>query len=145
MSLRLVPTATPQTSSTARAHALLGARPTLSFVADDAQPDVCCTFSLVRQGARYLGVVSDKSLFADRVRMGMAPRFFLGDQHVVAAAGHAACRVLGAVDAVSVDVRAAVAGLVGPYDVADAVVVEVVPDALAVVVDEDAAGAVPRT
>lgn len=138
--LRLVPSSSPS-----RAAALLGDAPTLTFVADEAAPDVCCTMRLVRHGAVWLGVVSDRALFADRVRMGMTPKFTKGDAAVTAVSGVARARLLGRVDDVSDDVRAAVASLVGPWGKGDGVVLEVAPASLAVVDDEDVPGAVPRT
>ncbi len=144
--LRLVPSSSLSPLSS-RAVALLGDTPTLTFVADEAAPDVCITLRLVRHGAVWLGVVSDRALFADRVRMGMQPRF---ENDVAAVRGAAVVRVVGRVadflqSAVAVDVKAAVAALVGVYGSADDVVVEVAPAALAVIDDEDAVGSVPRT
>ena len=145
--LRIVSPSSPLSSVAARAVALLGDTPTLTFVADEAAPDVCCTLRLVRRGERFFGVVGDKSLFADRVRMGMRPRF---ENDVVAVRGAADVAVIGRVDAlpadrVSADVKDAIAALVGVYGCADDVVVEVKVAALAVVDDEDFHGAVPRT
>ena len=139
--LRLVPSSSSSPLA-GRAAALLGDTPTLTFVADEAAPDVCITLRLVRHGAVWLGVVSDRALFADRVRMGMQPRF---ENDVAAVRGSAGVRVVGRVADVAVDVKAAVKALVGVYGSADDVVVEVNVAALAVVDDEDAVGAVPRT
>ena len=52
--------------------------------------------------------------------------------------------VLGRVAAVTAEVQAAVAPLLGPWGAGDAVVIEVTPEALVVDTDE-AAGIVPRT
>ena len=129
----------------ARVAALLGDRPTLTFAADEAAPDSCCTIRLVRHGAVWLGVVADSAVFADRVRMGMVPRFVKGDADVVAVAGVAKTRLLGRVGAMGPEVVARVAPLLGPWDTSDAIVVEISPESLVVVDDEDAPGAVPRT
>lgn len=145
MSLRLVSSSLASASSfPSRAAALLGDAPTLTFVADEAAPDSCCTLRLVRFGDVWVGVVSDRALFADRVRMGMTPHFTKGDANVVAVAGVGATRLLGRCDAVAADLRAAVEPLLGPWGAGDAVVVEVSPSSLVVVGDEEP-GAVPRT
>ena len=117
----------------------------MTLVADQAAPDSCCTARLVRRGDVWLGIVSDHSILADRVRMGLVPRFFVGDGAVVTVSGIARTRVLGRVGAVGNDIAGVVATLLGPWGAADAVVIEVSPEALVVVDDEDAIGAVPRT
>jgi hypothetical protein len=93
----------------------------------------------------WLGVVLDRSAFADRVRMGAVPHFFVGDASVVTVSGVARTRVLGRVGAVGADVGNAIAGLLGPWAADDSVVVEITPEALVVVDDEDHVGVVPRT
>lgn len=137
--LRLVPPAA------GRAQALLGEQPTLTLMADASAPDSCCTARLVRHGGVWLGVVLDRSAFADRVRMGAVPRFFVGDASVVTVSGVARTRVLGRVGAVGTDVGNAISALLGPWASDDSVVVEITPEALEVVADEDHAGVVPRT
>ena len=129
----------------ARAVALLGERPTLTLSADENAPDSCCTVALVRHGAVWLGVVADNAIFADRVRMGMVPRFVKGDADVVAVAGVARTRLLGRLAAVRPEVAAAVSGLVGPWGGRGAIVIEVTPESLVVVDDDSAPGSVPRT
>ncbi len=140
MSLRLVPTAAAN-----RAEALLGDTPTLSLVADGSAPDSCCTARLVRYGPVWLGVVSDRAQFTDHVRMGLVPRFFLGDASVVTVSGVARTRVLGRFAVVGADIAAAVAGLIGPWGSEDAVVIEVSPESIVVDDHEEFVGAVPRT
>lgn len=140
MSLRLVPTAAAN-----RAEALLGDTPTLTLVADGSAPDSCCTARLVRRGSVWLGIVSDRAQFTDHVRMGLVPRFFLGDAAVVTVSGVARTRVLGRVGVVSAEVATAVAALIGPWGSDDGVVIEVSPEALVVDDVEEFVGAVPRT
>ncbi|HEY1097544.1 MAG TPA: hypothetical protein VGF99_01395 [Myxococcota bacterium] len=145
MSLRLVTSTASSSPAANRAQALLGDTPTMTLVADQAAPDSCCTARLVRRGDAWFGVVADRSVLADRVRMGLVPRFFVGDADVVTVAGVARTRLLGRVNVVAADVAAVVAGLIGPWGAGDAVVIEVVPEALVVVDDEAGAGAIPRT
>jgi hypothetical protein len=146
MSLRLVTaaaTARP-TGAVGRAQALLGDAPTLTLIGDPAAPDACCTARLVRRGEVWLGVVSDRAAFTDRVRMGLTPHFLFGDASVVTVSGTASTRILGRVGAVAAEVAAVVAPLLGPWGAGDAVVIEVRPEALVVDTDE-ATGIVPRT
>ena len=140
MSLRLVSTAAAN-----RAEALLGETPTLTLIADGSAPDSCCTARLVRRGPVWLGVVSDRAQFTDHVRMGLVPRFFLGDAAVVTVSGVARTRVLGRVGLVGVDIAAAIASLIGPWGGDDAVVIEVSPESVVVDDVEEFVGAVPRT
>jgi hypothetical protein len=130
----------------ARAAALLGPQPTMTFVADAAVPDACCTLRMVRvaDGA-WVGIVDDRSTFADRVRMGLTPRFVAGDARVHAVVGTARARLLGRFDDVTDDVRRALSPVVGPWSTADAVVVEVRPESLGVVDDEVPGGVIPQT
>lgn len=128
-----------------RAAALLGDTPTLTFVADEAAPDSCCTLRLVRHGAVWLGVVSDRAVFADRVRMGMVPRWVTGNADVVAVAGVAVTRLLGRFSALPAELQVVVQPLVGPWGSDDAVVVEISPASLVVVDDEAVPGSIPRT
>lgn len=145
MSLRLVTaTASRPTSAAGRAQALLGDAPTLTLVGDPSDPDACCTARLVRRGEVWLGVVSDRAAFTDRVRMGLVPHFLFGDASVVTVSGTAQTRILGRVAAVTADIAAIVAPLLGPWGAGDAVVIEVRPEALVVDTDE-ATGIVPRT
>ncbi len=129
----------------ARAAALLGDRPTLTLSADENTPDSCCTVRLARHGSVWLGVIADNAIFADRVRMGMVPRFVKGDADVVAVAGIARTRLLGRVSAAAPEIAAIVAGLLGPWDSRDAIVIEISPQSLVVVDDDSAPGSVPRT
>ena len=129
----------------ARAAALLGDRPTLTLSADENAPDSCCTVRLVRHGAVWLGVIADNAIFADRVRMGMVPRFVKGDVDVDAVAGVARTRLLGRVSAAGPELALAIAPLLGPWGDADAIVIEVSPESLVVVDDDSAPGSVPRT
>jgi len=143
--LRLVESA-PAPVNGARAAALLGDGPTLTFVADAAAPDACCTVRMVRHGdAAWVGVVDDRTAFADHVRMGMTPRFVAGDARVHAVVGTARARLLGRLEDVGADLRRALADVVGPWPTGDAVVVEVRPEALGVVDDEAPGGPVPQT
>jgi hypothetical protein len=150
MSLRLVSTTSSAsvhhigTGAVGRAQALLGDAPTMTLIGDAGFPDACCTARLVRFGAVWLGMVSDRAAFADRVRMGMVPRFLFGDASVVTVSGVAKTRVLGRIGSCSAEVQAALAPLVGPWGAGDAVVIEVAPEGLIVDVD-DAIGIVPRT
>ena len=146
MTPRLASSAAPNpTTQGARAAALLGDTPTLTLIADSSTPDSCCTLRLVRHGAVWLGVVNDHSVFADRVRMGMVPRFVAGDASVHAVVGTARTRLLGRVTSASADVRRSLASVLGPWEVDGLLVVEIAPEELAVVVDELAGGPVPRT
>jgi hypothetical protein len=143
--LRLVDSANAAKNG-ARAAALLGDAPTLTFVADGAAPDACCTVRMVRHGdGCWVGVVDDHSVFAEGVRMGMTPRFVAGDARVHAVVGTARARLLGRFDDASADVRRALAGIVGPWPTREALVVEIHPESLAVVDDEAAGGPVPQT
>lgn len=132
-------------SPASRAAALLGDNPTLTFVADEATPDSCCTLRMVRHGAVWVGVVSDRALFADRVRMGMTPRFTKGDADVVTVAGSAVTRLLGRLPTLSAELQTLVQPLLGPWGGEDAVVVEITPSSLVLVSDEDGPGSIPRT
>ncbi|MDP2341720.1 MAG: hypothetical protein Q8O67_12245 [Deltaproteobacteria bacterium] len=132
-------------SSSSRAAALLGDRPTLTLSADENTPDSCCTVRLVRHQSVWLGIIDDNAVFADRVRMGMVPRFVKGDADVVAVAGVARTRLLGRVSAVSAEIAGLVASLVGPWGAQDAIVIEISPESLVVVEDENTPGSVPRT
>jgi hypothetical protein len=144
-SLRLVDSATAPVNG-ARAAALLGDAPTITFVADAANPDACCMVRMVRTGdACWVGIVDDHCAFADHVRMGMTPRFVAGDARVHAVVGTARARLLGRLDDASPDLRRVLAGVVGPWPTGDAVVVEVRPEALGVVDDEASGGPVPHT
>ena len=128
-----------------RARALLGARPTLTLA---VEPDSQCTVRCVRLGDTYFGVVPDHAAFTDRVRMGATATFVAGsaDQpDVVVLAGAANTRILGRLESVSGATREALATLLGPYDTAHAVVVEVRCEGMELLNDDDAAGAVPRT
>lgn len=59
-----------------RAEALLGSAPTFTFEPDPGDAGLCCSVRLMRgDGEDWLGLVRDHSLFAERVRMGMKPRF----------------------------------------------------------------------
>jgi hypothetical protein len=130
----------------ARAAALLGETPTMTLAADASAPDCCCTVRTVRRGdGTWVGVVDDRSLFADRVRMGLTPRFVAGDARVHAVVGTARARLLGRLDAVAADLRRALDSVVGPWPIGDAVVVELRPESLAVVDDEAPGGPVPQT
>jgi hypothetical protein len=146
--LRLVDSAAAPVNG-ARAAALLGDAPTLSFVADAASPDACCTVRMVRVAgdgeARWVGVVDDHSVFTEGVRMGMTPRFVAGDARVHAVVGTARARLLGRFADVAADVRRALLPVVGPWSTVDALVVEIRPEGLAVVDDEAAGGPVPQT
>lgn len=128
-----------------RAQALLGDRPTLILVADAANPDSCCTARLVRRGDVWLGVVSDRAQLTDRIRLGMTPRFLVSDANVVTVQGTAKTRVLGRLHAQSVEIQQTVASLLGNWTVDDDVVIEVTPQGMTVVDDEDVGGAIPRT
>jgi hypothetical protein len=147
MSLRLLEKTAEKTRSPGamgRAQALLGETPTLTLVADPASPDACCMARFVRHGDVWLGVVSDRAAFTDRVRMGFTPRFLFGDASVVTVSGTAHAKILGRVAAVSPDVAAAIAGVVGPWGAGDGVVVAISPEEI--VVDTDVSPAVlPRT
>ena len=145
--LHLVSSPTPndRLAAPARAAALLGDTPTLTLSADPNAPDSCCSVRFVRHHAVWLGIISDNAIFADRVRMGMVPRFVKGDADVVAVAGIARVRLLGRVAEASADLAAAVASLLGPWDPSNAILLEVVPDALVVVDDDNNPGAIPRT
>jgi len=130
----------------ARAAALLGDTPTITLAADASAPDCCCTVRTVRRGdGTWVGVVDDRSVFADRVRMGMTPRFVAGDARVHAVVGTARARLLGRLDAASDDLRRALDAVVGPWPVGDAVVVELCPESLGVIDDEAPGGPVPQT
>jgi hypothetical protein len=130
----------------ARAAALLGDHPTLTFVADSAAPDACCTVRMVRSGeSTWVGVIDDHSVFADRVRMGMTPRFVAGDARVHAVVGVAHARLLGRWAECSAEVRRAVAMVLGPWSTEDAVVVECRPESLGVIDDEAVGGPIPQT
>ena len=143
--LRLVDSV-PAPVNGARAAALLGDSPTITFVADAASPDACCMVRMVRTGdACWVGVVDDHSVFAEGVRMGMTPRFVSGDARVHAVVGTARARLLGRFDDATADVRRALAAVIGPWSTKDAVIVEVRPEGLAVVDDEAAGGPVPQT
>lgn len=62
--------------TTRRAEALLGPLPTFTFEPDPGDASLCCSVRLTRgDGEDWLGLVRDHSLFAERVRMGMKPRF----------------------------------------------------------------------
>jgi len=150
MSLRLVVSTASSTArhagtgASGRAQALLGDSPTMTLIGDPAAPDACCTARLVRSGAVWLGVVSDRAAFTDRVRMGLVPRFLFGDASVVTVSGVAKTRVLGRHASCTADVQATVASLIGPWGVGDAVVIEVSPEDLVVDAD-DAIVVMPRT
>lgn len=59
-----------------RAEALLGHSPIFTFQPDPADGATCCSIRLLRgEGEAWLGLVRDHSLFAERVRIGMRPRF----------------------------------------------------------------------
>jgi hypothetical protein len=138
-------TALSLVGSHSRTAALLGDRPTLTLSADENTPDSCCTVALVRHQSVWLGIIADSAIFADRVRMGMIPRFVKGDADVVAVAGVARTRLLGRVSALSAEIAGLVSSLVGPWGAQDAIVIEVSPEHLVVVEDESAPGSVPRT
>lgn len=143
--LRLVSSSSSSSLPASRAAALLGDHPTLTFVADEATPDSCCTLRMVRHGMVWVGVVSDRALFADRVRMGMTPHFTKGDADVVTVAGTSVTRLLGRVQGLSAEMQALVQPLLGPWGGEDAVVVEITPSSLVLVSDEDGPGSIPRT
>jgi hypothetical protein len=140
-----------------RAEALLGASPVLTFQADASDPSSCCSVQLekVAEG-RWLGLVLDRAWFADRVRMGMRPRFVVHhDGATPVVCGEAEARVLGRVTdggtpPAGLDARmAAVARLLAarqPFGGDDLVVVEVKPYAMQIDDGESAGhGAIPRT
>lgn len=59
-----------------RAEALLGARPTFTFEPPEADGTPCYAVRLVRGGTgEWFGLVRDHSVFAERVRLGVRPRF----------------------------------------------------------------------
>jgi hypothetical protein len=118
----------------------------LTFVADTATPDACCTVRTVRHGdGVWLGIVGDHSVFADRIRMGMTPRFVSGDSRVHAVVGSARARLLCRFDEAAADLRRALQPVVGPWPTGDAVVLEVRPESLGVIDDEAPGGPVPQT
>ncbi|MFZ9888228.1 MAG: hypothetical protein ACO3JL_12070 [Myxococcota bacterium] len=59
-----------------RAEALLGTHPTFTFEPPEADGTPCCAVRLVRGGTgEWFGLVRDRSVFAERVRLGVRPRF----------------------------------------------------------------------
>lgn len=80
-----------------RAEALLGPLPTFTFEPDPRDASLCCSVRLTRgEGDDWLGLVRDHSLFAERVRMGMKPRFVVhhdGETPVVC--GDAEVKLMG--------------------------------------------------
>lgn len=85
------------TLTSRRAEALLGPLPTFTFQPDPADASACCSLRLVRgDGDAWLGLARDHGLFAERVRMGMRPRFVVhhdGETPVVC--GEAEVKVRG--------------------------------------------------
>lgn len=59
-----------------RLSALLGEAPVLTLQADQGDADLCCSVRLLPgDDGCWVGLVRDKSLLADRVRMGAVPTF----------------------------------------------------------------------
>lgn len=84
-------------SASARADALLGANPTCIFWSHPQSSDEgsCCSIGLVRASSGvWLGLVRDRSDFADWVRLGQKPDYVSG---LVRGVAHV--RLLGAVSA----------------------------------------------
>lgn len=148
---------TSMQSALQRKEALLGERPVMTFQPDPSDPATCCSIRLEKHSAgRFLGLVLDRSAFADRVRLGMRPRFVVHHEaHEPVVCGEADVKVLGRVaddgeGPPQLDARAAL--LVKelsarfPYAPRGLVVVEVKPAAVALDDGEGpSVGAVPRT
>jgi len=65
-----------QTHETRRLSALLGQAPVLTLQPDEGDADLCYSVRLLPgDDGWWVGLVRDKSLLADRVRMGMRPSF----------------------------------------------------------------------
>ena len=136
-----------------QAFALMGRSPMMTLHTGESNDDVCCCIRMQAAGAGcWVGIVSDRSVFSDRIRMGMTPSFTVYPHSDVATVcGNATVRLLGRADALgefAPAVQDAAAQLLReqPFTLRDAVIVEVTPGSVQVV-DEDrvALGSVPRT
>jgi hypothetical protein len=136
-----------------RVEALLGADPIVTMQPDPGDADVCCSVRLRPTGdGWWLGLVLDKSLLAERVRMGMRPTFVVhpdGETPVVSGACEA--RLCGRAGAPSdLDERglAALSRLAADSRLDDPELVVLVVRLVDVRVDDGEAplhGALPRT
>jgi hypothetical protein len=85
-----------ETLTNRRAEALLGPLPIFTFQPDPADAGTCCSLRLLRADSEnWLGLSRDHGNFAERVRMGMRPRFVVhhdGETPVVC--GEAEVKVL---------------------------------------------------
>ncbi len=136
-----------------QAFALMGRTPMMTLRTGEAADDACCCLRMqAADTGAWIGIVSDHSVFSDRIRMGMAPTFIVYPQAGVATVcGDASVRLLGRTDALEsldADVKSAAETLLSaqPFDLKDAVIVEVRPGSVQVVAEEEEAmGSVPRT
>ncbi len=140
-----------------RAHALFGPTPMFTFQPDEGDRDTCVCVRLMPAGdSAWVGLLPDKAIFCDRVRIGMRPRFVVHkDAELPTVCGLAHVAVVGRVsddgephledrpDLVDA-VRALCART--PFLPEDAVVIEVRPDDVQVDAGESPVhGAIPRT
>lgn len=131
----------------------MGRTPMMTLRTGESADDACCCLRMrAAATGQWIGIVSDRSVFSDRIRMGMAPTFIVYPQADVATVcGEATVRLLGRTDAIeSMEpaVRAAAEELMQaqPFALKNAVIVEVRPGSVQVVAEEDdAVGSIPRT
>ncbi|MCP4503179.1 MAG: hypothetical protein GY822_24850 [Deltaproteobacteria bacterium] len=140
-----------------RAGALLGSTPILTLHAKAGDDPARCSVKLRRSGTQgWLGILSDRSQFIDRVRMGVSARFVLvPTAEVATVCGDAKIEVLGRVDdekltaALTDDQQTALTALIAeqPFQVNDLVVVAVNPQTIEIEAydEEPQGGGVPRT
>ena len=136
-----------------RIEALLGVEPTVTLQPDPGDADVCCSVRLRAAGDGFwVGLVYDKSLLAERVRMGMRPVFVVhhdGETPVVS--GGCEARLCGrATSPADLDERgrAAVGRLLHSWGLGDPELVVLRLRLVDVQVDDGEAplhGALPRT
>jgi|GEM_PF-955281 len=139
-----------------RASALLGAAPVLTFHAKAGDDPARCSTRTLRVGEdQWVAILSDRSQFIDRVRMGVEARFVLAPAGEIATVcGDAKVRVLGRTtdeDLLKLDrdIRQGVMALLDEqaFDLRDQVVVSIQPETFEIEADDDELfkGGVPRT